>query len=39
MTARDDGLAAHEHLAAGRSIYYADEECPGGIVKSKVFYD
>lgn len=31
--ANDDGLAAKQHLAAGRSIYYADQRYPGGLVK------
>lgn len=31
--ADDDGLAAKEHLAAGRAIYYGDERYPDGLVK------
>lgn len=29
----DDGLAAKQHLAAGRAIYYADDSYPEGLVK------
>lgn len=29
----DDGLAAQQHLAAGRPIYYGDEKYPSGIVR------
>lgn len=29
----DDGLAAQQHLAAGRPIYYGDARYPGGLVK------
>ena len=29
----DDGLAAKQHLAAGRPIYYGDTRYPEGIVK------
>ena len=29
----DDGLAARQHLTAGRPIYYGDEQYPGGLVK------
>ncbi len=29
----DDGLAAKQHLAAGRAIYYADDLYPEGLVK------
>ena len=29
----DDGLAARQHLAAGRAVYYGDEAHPGGVVK------
>lgn len=29
----DDGLAARQHLAAGRPIYYGDNRYPEGIVK------
>jgi hypothetical protein len=29
----DDGLAAKQHLAAGRPIYYGDSRYPEGIVK------
>ncbi|MRR50426.1 MAG: hypothetical protein EG825_05855 [Rhodocyclaceae bacterium] len=31
--ANDDGLAAKQHLAAGRAIYYGDERYPEGLVK------
>ncbi len=31
--ANDDGLAAKQHLSAGRPIYYGDERYPEGIVK------
>jgi len=31
--ATDDGLAAQQHLAAGRPIYYGDERYPNGLVK------
>lgn len=31
--ADDDGLAARQHLAAGRPIYYGDTRYPGGLVK------
>ncbi len=31
--ADDDGLAAKEHLAAGRAIYYGDDRYPDGLVK------
>jgi len=30
--AHDDGLAAKQHLAAGRPIYYGDDRYPGGII-------
>lgn len=33
VLANDDGLAAKQHLAAGRPIYYGDERYPEGIVK------
>lgn len=29
----DDGLAAQQHLAAGRPIYYGDAQYPEGLVK------
>lgn len=29
----DDGLAAKQHLAAGRAIYYGDDRYPEGVVK------
>lgn len=29
----DDGLAAKQHLAAGRPIYYGDSKYPEGIVR------
>lgn len=29
----DDGLAAQQHLAAGRPIYYGDADYPEGLVK------
>ena len=29
----DDGLAAQQHLAAGRPIYFGDEKYPSGIVR------
>jgi hypothetical protein len=29
----DDGLAAKQHMAAGRAIYYGDEDHPEGIIK------
>ena len=29
----DDGLAAQQHLAAGRPIYYGDSAFPDGLVK------
>jgi hypothetical protein len=29
----DDGLGAKQHLAAGRAIYYGDEDRPEGIIK------
>lgn len=29
----DDGLAAQQHLAAGRPIYYGDVDYPDGLVK------
>ena len=29
----DDGLAAKQHLAAGRAIYYADDRYSEGVVK------
>ncbi|MGB4780774.1 hypothetical protein [Candidatus Methylomirabilis sp.] len=29
----DDGEAAKAHLAAGRAIYYSDNEYPGQIVR------
>ena len=29
----DDGLAARQHLTAGRPIYYSDERYPDGLVK------
>jgi len=29
----DDGLAAKEHLAAGRPIYYGDDQYPEGLIK------
>lgn len=29
----DDGLAAQQHLAAGRPIYYGDARFPEGLVK------
>ena len=29
----DDGLAAKQHLAAGRPIYYGDSDFPEGLVK------
>lgn len=28
----DDGAAAKEHLAAGRAIYYCDDDTPVGLV-------
>ena len=31
--ANDDGLAAKQHLEAGRPIYYGDERYPDGLVK------
>lgn len=31
--AHDDGLAAKQHLADGRPIYYGDDRYPEGIVK------
>jgi hypothetical protein len=31
--ANDDGLAAKQHLANGRAIYYGDERYPEGLVK------
>jgi hypothetical protein len=31
--ANDDGLAARQHLAAGRPIYYNDAQYPEGLVK------
>jgi hypothetical protein len=31
--AHDDGLAAKQHLAAGRPIYYGDERYPEGLIK------
>lgn len=30
---QDDGLAAKQHLAAGRAIYYGDERYPEGLIK------
>ena len=29
----DDGLAAKQHLAAGRPIYYGDDRYPEGVIK------
>lgn len=29
----DDGLAARQHLAAGRPIYYGDADYPEGLIK------
>lgn len=29
----DDGLAARQHLAAGRAIYYGDAQYPEGLAK------
>lgn len=29
----DDGLAAQQHLAAGRPIYYGDANYPDGLIK------
>ena len=29
----DDGLAARQHLAAGRAVYYADERHPGEVIR------
>jgi len=29
----DDGLAARQHLVAGRPIYYGDAQYPGGVIK------
>ena len=29
----DDGLAAKQHLAAGRAIYFADDTYPEGLIK------
>ena len=29
----DDGLAARQHLTAGRPIYYGDDRYPDGLVK------
>ena len=29
----DDGLAAQQHLAAGRAVYYADERYPGEVIR------
>ena len=31
--AHDDGLAAKQHLAADRPIYYGDERYPEGLIK------
>lgn len=31
--ANDDGLAAKQHLDAGRPIYYGDDRYPNGLVK------
>lgn len=31
--AQDDGEAARSHLAAGRPIYYCDDEFPEGVIK------
>jgi hypothetical protein len=31
--ANDDGLAAQEHLAAGRAIYYRDAQQPDGLIR------
>lgn len=31
--ANDDGLAAKQHLTAGRPIYYGDDRYPDGLVK------
>ena len=31
--AHDDGLAAKQHLAAGRPIYYGDDRYPEGLIK------
>lgn len=31
--ASDDGLAAKQHLAAGRPIYYGDDCYPDGLIK------
>ena len=31
--ANDDGLAAKQHLDAGRPIYYGDERYPNGLIK------
>jgi len=33
VLANDDGLAAKQHLAAGRPIYYGDDRYPSGLVK------
>jgi hypothetical protein len=32
VLAHDDGAAAKEHLAAGRAIYYREEDTPPGLV-------
>lgn len=29
----DDGMAAKQHLAEGRPIYYGDEHYPDGLIK------
>ena len=33
VLADDDGLAAKQHLAAGRPIFYGDDHYPNGLVK------
>ena len=32
---RDGDLAAREHLAAGRPVYYADDDTPDGLLIKK----
>ena len=31
--AHDDGLAAKQHLTAGRPIYYQDDQFPEGLIR------
>jgi len=32
---RDDGAAARKHLAAGRPIYYTEDDTPAGLLVKK----